>query len=59
MKTIPRKKMGIEVPIRAELVIVTSRNEYLFLAERTPMGIAIAREKKSPNNWISKVAQVR
>ena len=57
MNATPRKKMGIEVPMRDEFVIVTSRIEYLFLAESTPTGIAIARDRTSPKSCSSKVAQ--
>ena len=52
----PRKKIGIEVPTSDELVIVTSRTEYLFLAESMPIGIAIIRESVSPMSCNSKVA---
>src|SRR2546425_8275680 len=57
MKATPRKNIGIEVPIREELVTDTSSREYLLFAESTPIGIAIARDRASPISCNSRVAQ--
>ena len=38
------------------LVTVTSSNEYLFRAERIPIGMAIAKENANPISCSSKVA---
>lgn len=51
--------MGMDVPTSAKLLVVTSRIEYLFLADRIPMGIAITKESARPSNWSSRVSQVR
>src|SRR3989442_7021340 len=56
MNATPRKNIGIEVPTRDELVIDTSRIEYLFLAESTPTGMAIARDRTSPISCNTRVA---
>src|SRR3989441_8302527 len=56
MKATPRKNIGMEVPTRDELVIDTSNREYLFLAESTPTGMAIARDRISPKSCNSRVA---
>ncbi len=56
MKAIPRKNIGIEVPMSDELVTVTSNREYLFFAESTPIGMAIARDRASPISCNSSVA---
>src|SRR5437867_12818233 len=57
MNATPRKKTGIEVPMRDEFVTVTSIIEYLFLAESTPTGMAIDSEHTSPMSCSSSVAQ--
>ena len=56
MKATPRKNIGIEVPISDVLVTVTSINEYLFRAERIPIGMAIAKDSASPMSCNSRVA---
>jgi len=59
MTTIPRKKIGIEVPTSALLVTARSNLEYLFLADMTPIGIAIKSENARPRSWSSSVAIAR
>jgi hypothetical protein len=46
----------MEVPMSDVFVTVTSINEYLFRAERIPIGIAIAKDRASPMSCNSKVA---
>jgi hypothetical protein len=58
MADTPRKNIGIDVPIRDVLVIVTSRAEYLLLAESTPIGIAIISDNARPMSCNSRVAQI-
>ncbi len=58
MAATPKKKIGIEVPTSDVLVIVTSRAEYLLLAESMPIGIAIISDRVKPRSCSSSVAHI-